>query len=628
MFTNTLFFIIVFALFAFSEPDAAAEPAMADLLGIPAVYIAFFIAVRIRFELLEKSLSSGSSSAAASSHGSCVTRCMVLAAASWAVLIYVFNLTVLLSRLPGFSASDLLKSASAAALFFAFLLIIWHGAFPSYRRFLNSSGTLRGYLVSQLRFNSALVAPWLIFSAVIDAAGLLPGAIKGFISAHAAAEYGLIAAIFAMLCVFFPALLVRLWGCKPLQPGPVRQRVDDFCKRAGLAFADILVWNLFEGKLITAGVLGFVSRFRYILISPALLQLLDHQELEAVIAHEIGHVKRRHMFFYLLFILGYTFFAYVFYSALLYGILSSDVAFDFVFSDEGRPGTLFSLLSMMILTGVLLLYFRLLFGLFSRNFERQADGYSWQHTGSGRGIIQSLEKIAYAGSQSRTSPNWHHFSIQQRVDFMRRCDTDPGMIRRHDRKVRGLILSYCGALLLLVGLYAGYGSAMLGDSELAVLEKITQRRIDADPGNPMLYFALGNICFEKKHYGDAIRGYEAALRLQPENAEVLNNLAWLYATAQDASWRDPAQALKLSLKAVALDPKPHILDTLAESYFLNGNIQAALSAIDLAIAQQPPNQRYFEQQRRKFQQHLPDAGREDEFDPDEALPYGTTGVSI
>jgi cytochrome c-type biogenesis protein CcmH/NrfG len=187
--------------------------------------------------------------------------------------------------------------------------------------------------------------------------------------------------------------------------------------------------------------------------------------------------------------------------------------------------------------------------------------------------------------------------------------------------------AYCGAILLLGLLYAGFGNSIMGNSELTVLQKIAQRRIDAEPNNMQMHFLLANISFEKKDYGLAVKEYQAALRLAPDNAEIMNNLAWLYATVQDAQWKNPPEALKLSRMAAELDPKPHILDTLAESYFQNGDFRSALVVINMAIAQNPPDRAYYEQQRAKFQQHL-NAAAEDDSASDVKTPQNMHGISI
>ncbi len=226
------------------------------------------------------------------------------------------------------------------------------------------------------------------------------------------------------------------------------------------------------------------------------------------------------------------------------------------------------------------------------------------YTGSGNGIIESLEKIALAGSQSRSAPNWHHFTIQERIDFMRSCSADSGLIKKHDLRVRRLIAAYCAVLLLTAGALFLSGGSFTGSSDFSVLQKITERRVESDPDNPLLYFLLGNIYFEKEDYGRAEISYLASLRLSPDNAEALNNLAWLYATAEDQLLRNASKALMFARKAAELDPKPHILDTLAESYFVNGDFQHALDTIDEALAQDPVDRPYFEKQRIKFQEHI------------------------
>jgi Flp pilus assembly protein TadD len=98
-----------------------------------------------------------------------------------------------------------------------------------------------------------------------------------------------------------------------------------------------------------------------------------------------------------------------------------------------------------------------------------------------------------------------------------------------------------------------------------------------------------------------------AYELAPQDATVLNNLAWFYATAP-SPYTDPPTALKLAREAATLDPEPHILDTLAEAYYANRRYEDALDAIRKALSRQPKNREYFLEQMRKFEKAL--AGRE------------------
>lgn len=108
-----------------------------------------------------------------------------------------------------------------------------------------------------------------------------------------------------LLALLFPPVIRRLWGCTPMESGPLRHGVEQFCRSQNFS-SEILYWPLFEGKMITAGVMGIVPKFRYLLLTPALLFALDQEELEAVLAHEIGHVKKYHLILYLLLFLGFS----------------------------------------------------------------------------------------------------------------------------------------------------------------------------------------------------------------------------------------------------------------------------------------------------------------------------------
>ena len=99
----------------------------------------------------------------------------------------------------------------------------------------------------------------------------------------------------------------------------------------------------------------------------------------------------------------------------------------------------------------------------------------------------------------------------------------------------------------------------------------------------------------------AEEAYEKALAVEPAHAEVLNNLAWLLVTSKDPNWYDPQTALALARQAAELKPVAHVLDTLAEAYFANGEKDEAIRfgrmALELARMDKP----YFEKQLERFQ---------------------------
>ena len=136
------------------------------------------------------------------------------------------------------------------------------------------------------------------------------------------------------------------------------------------------------------------------------------------------------------------------------------------------------------------------------------------------------------------------------------------------------------------------------------LEKIILSEIEDDPDNPDLYSMLGNIYYNAKNWSGTQDTWEKSLALKPDNALVLNNLAWYYATCEDESYQDHFRALALAKLAIRLEKSPHIWDTLAESYYVNGMYRDAVEAGQQALERAGRKRHYYEEQLKKFKAAL------------------------
>jgi tetratricopeptide (TPR) repeat protein len=190
------------------------------------------------------------------------------------------------------------------------------------------------------------------------------------------------------------------------------------------------------------------------------------------------------------------------------------------------------------------------------------------------------------------------------VDFLVEAFNNRSLIRRQDRKLYGSVLIFS---VLIIGLLSinwkvgegGLTKELRSNVQLHVLE----HSIIKEPGNTEYLAAYGGLLYEKGRYSEAESVLRAALRQDPENPSILNNLAWLYATGPSA-FRNPKDALELAEKAAALSPEPSILDTLAEAYYVNGLYADALSTIDEALSVAGPQRNYFQKQKEKFEKAL------------------------
>ena len=544
-------------------------------------------------------------------------RLSILAIVFLAVDISLLEGRYYLSRLPLAEELPILAHLAGIMVFFGYLCLLWLAARPSYQRIFARTLPARSFIAANLKLNLAILLPWLIISVFFDLLQLAPlPRLKDFLASPWGEPILVLLSLFGLI-FFLPLAIVRLWGCTPLPPGPARQRIEDFCRGQRLRFADILLWPLFEGRMLTAGVMGLTGRFRYLLVTPALLEATTPEEIEAVMAHELGHVKRFHLQLYLFLFLGFGLLTQVSGAPLLLLLLSSDFFYQLVTLTGKGPDTILSLTSACIVFALLLGYFRFIFGFFMRNFERQADLYALNAMGHASPLIRVFEKIALLSGNIRDLPSWHHFGLGQRIDYLRRCEKDPDWIPRHHRKVHLALLLY--AIVMLTGALAAWRlpQDLLGETPKArFAEALIRQKIREQPDNGLWLQILGDLQYSLNQEQTARASYEQALRLAPDNTEALNNLAWLLLTAQEPTLRNPEKALLLAQKAAAKTRTPHVLDTLATAYWANGNHAEALALEEEALARAGKHKEFYRSQMEKFRTtqysastRFPDAGQ-------------------
>jgi tetratricopeptide (TPR) repeat protein len=90
---------------------------------------------------------------------------------------------------------------------------------------------------------------------------------------------------------------------------------------------------------------------------------------------------------------------------------------------------------------------------------------------------------------------------------------------------------------------------------------------------------------------DALNDYTKALELKPSDAAVHNNIAYLYVSANDETFRDKVKALEHAKKTAELSKEKNaeIMDTLARAYFINGRVKEAIEMENRALKLEPYN---------------------------------------
>ncbi len=538
-----------------------------------------------------------------------ISRLSVSALILFAVNIYGFKLPLIFSGIRFFEILPTVKAVLFIGLYLFYLILVWNAAYAVQSRYFAGNVSKKDYILSNISFSLPALLPWFCLSVAADFLDLLPWqAFHEFLKSPLG-EIGYIVLFLFVIAVFGPILIRRIWNCKPLEPGYKRSRIETVCKKAGLAYSDILKWELFGGTMMTAGVMGFVGRFRYLLVTPSLINALTDEELDAVMLHEIGHVQKYHMVSYLFLFTGFMACNYVFFEPvmlLLYLIEPVYKLFAWIGVDRA---TAHPMLISMTMIGAFILYFRFIFGFFMRNFEREADLHVYQFTKDASSLISTFYKIASYSRQSMDKPNWHHFSIGERVGYLERCEKEPSLIRSHHSKVKKMMAAYLIGILLLFG--GGYSISSGWAKEKFdnfIAEKILIRHMEVEPSNSDLYTLVGDYYYGQKNYSRAIDSYENVLRIDPVNIHALNNLSWLFSTCPNENFRNRKKALEYAKRAVGIQREAFVLDTYAEALFANDDIKGAIAAASQALnlaEEKEEKKDYYESQLKRFENKLP-----------------------
>ncbi|MFP4477366.1 MAG: M48 family metalloprotease [Desulfatibacillaceae bacterium] len=615
MYGSVIYFVIVLLVYSTYEPNREPSVPLEWAVLNAGLLVAVFTAVsRTRFQLLARRLFSGRRANRFTDFDAVMSQQTVLAIAFYAIYIYVLDLKSHVAWLPVVKSLPTLGALFFIAVFFAHLFLLWFVAYPVYVLLQGSDLTRADYLRANARLSLPVLFPWLCISIVVDLLVLVPLGPASVLLETMWGNLLLIALGVSLLLVFGPVAIVRFWGCTPLGESPIRRRMEDLCRRTGLETAGFMRWPIFGGHMITAGVMGVVGRFRYILVTDGLLRHLTPREIDSVVAHEIGHVKKKHMYFYVLFFVCFSPLVLINLQVTGWALAGAEWgALPFIEPGPIGPTTASAVLAATSIL-VFLVYFRLVFGYFIRNFERQADLYAFELMDTARPMVSVFEKIVKQTGRPPEEPNWHHFSITERVNNLMLCEVDRSRVRRHERKVKTSVALFLAGALLVGGVAwwvysepvrARVSSYIVEGVLDGGVEDLTPERLDG-MGTERLRM-LGELFYGTGREQKALAVYREILERTPNDPEALNTVAWIHATAADQSLIDAEKALRLAEKAVRLSPQPHILDTYAESLYLNGQYEKAVEVEKRALSMTTEGRDTYRRQLEKFTKAMEDA---------------------
>ena len=224
-------------------------------------------------------------------------------------------------------------------------------------------------------------------------------------------------AVFSLFMnMFYAKLIVPLFNKQsPLEDGELKSAIEKYAKNVGFTINNIFV---IDGSKRSTKANAYFSGFgsqKRITLYDTLINDLEVEEIVAVLAHEVGHYKRKHIIFNLIssiLITGFT--LYILSLFVNSNALSEALGVSIPSFHIGLVafGVLYSPISEV--TGLFMNYI-------SRKFEYQADNFA-KETFEARALITSLKKLSKNNLTNLTphpafvSMNYSHPTLLQRIN--------------------------------------------------------------------------------------------------------------------------------------------------------------------------------------------------------------------
>jgi len=194
-----------------------------------------------------------------------------------------------------------------------------------------------------------------------------------------------------LIMVLYPTVIAPLFNkFEPLADAGLRERVEALMARCGFAAKGLFVMDGSRRSAHGNAYFTGIGAAKRVVFFDTLLARLNGPEVEAVLAHELGHFKHKHVLKRMLSLFALSLLAFG-----LLGWLSRQTGFYLAFSVQpnmAAPNDALALLLFMLVLPVFGFFFTPLSALISRKHEFQADAYACAQA-SGADLAAALLKL-------------------------------------------------------------------------------------------------------------------------------------------------------------------------------------------------------------------------------------------
>ena len=225
--------------------------------------------------------------------------------------------------------------------------------------------------------------------------------------------WGLFMGLFILLAQLAPVVLFPIfYKFEPLEDEELKRRLIMLGQRAGTQVRGVYRWRLSEKSKKANAALTGLGNTRRIILADTLLDNYTPDEIEAVLAHELGHHVHRHILKSILIQAGTT----------LVGFWAANFTLHYavdrhMFEELSDFANLPLLALVSVVLGFVLMP---ALNAYSRYNERQADRYAFESITTIDPFVSSMNKLAEQNLAERTPSKWVEWFFHSHPSISRR----------------------------------------------------------------------------------------------------------------------------------------------------------------------------------------------------------------
>jgi STE24 endopeptidase len=225
--------------------------------------------------------------------------------------------------------------------------------------------------------------------------------------------WALFMGMFILLAQLAPVVLFPIfYKFEPLEDEDLRRRLIILSERAGTRVRGVYRWKLSEKSKKANAALTGLGATRRIILADTLLDNYTPEEIEAVLAHELGHHVHRHILKSI----------FVQAAITLFGFWAANFVLHYAVDQRMfEEMSDFANLPLLALVSVVLSFLLMpALNAYSRFNERQADRYAFESIASVEPFISSMNKLAEQNLAERTPSKWVEWFFHSHPAISRR----------------------------------------------------------------------------------------------------------------------------------------------------------------------------------------------------------------